>query len=134
MQAILVGSERDRDRVRWRLEGTAVTVVGEFATVADARSSGLVADAFIMSARVAGNVRSGVVELADRTDFEPLTPREVDVLELLVEGMSNKAIAHRLGISDQTVKFHVASITGKLGAANRTEVVRRAIRRGLITV
>jgi two-component system, NarL family, nitrate/nitrite response regulator NarL len=56
------------------------------------------------------------------------------VLELLAEGLPNKAIAARLGISDQTVKFHVASITGKLGAANRTDAVRRAVRRGLITL
>jgi DNA-binding NarL/FixJ family response regulator len=65
---------------------------------------------------------------------EPLTPREVEVLELLAEGMPNKAIAERLHISDQTVKFHVASISGKLGAANRTDAVRRAVRRGLITL
>ena len=48
------------------------------------------------------------------------------MLELLAEGLPNKAIAARLGISDQTVKFHVASIAGKLGAANRTDAVRRA--------
>ena len=65
---------------------------------------------------------------------EPLTPREHDVLELLAEGLSNKGIAARLGISDQTVKFHVASICGKLGVANRTEAVRKALRRGLITL
>jgi DNA-binding NarL/FixJ family response regulator len=47
--------------------------------------------------------------------------------------MPNQAIARRLGISDQTVKFHVASITSKLGAHNRTEAVRLAVRRGLIT-
>ena len=46
----------------------------------------------------------------------------------------DKAIATRLGISDQTVKFHVASISGKLGARNRTDAVRRAVRRGLITL
>jgi DNA-binding NarL/FixJ family response regulator len=68
-------------------------------------------------------------------DFvEHLTPREIEVLELLAEGLPNKAIALRLRISDQTVKFHVASICGKLSAANRTDAVRRAIRRGLITV
>ena len=56
------------------------------------------------------------------------------MLELLAEGLPNKAIAARLGISDQTVKFHVASIAGKLGAANRTDAVRRAVRRGLISL
>lgn len=65
---------------------------------------------------------------------EPLTVREVEVLELLADGLSNKAIAARLGISDQTVKFHVAAICGKLGAANRTDAVRRAIRRGLVSL
>jgi DNA-binding NarL/FixJ family response regulator len=71
---------------------------------------------------------------ADLDGPEPLTPREVEVLELLAEGLANKAIAERLGISDQTVKFHVGSISGKLGAANRTDAVRRAVRRGLITL
>src|SRR5207247_2957466 len=65
---------------------------------------------------------------------EELTPREIQVLELLAEGLPNKAIADRLHISDQTVKFHVSSISGKLGAANRTDAVRRAVRRGLITL
>jgi DNA-binding NarL/FixJ family response regulator len=65
---------------------------------------------------------------------EPLTPREIQVLELLAEGLPNKAIAARLQISDQTVKFHVSSISGKLGAANRTDAVRRAVRRGLIAL
>lgn len=65
---------------------------------------------------------------------EPLTQRELQVLELLAEGLPNKSIAERLGISDQTVKFHVASISGKLGASNRTDAVRRAVRRGLLTL
>ena len=69
------------------------------------------------------------------TQFEePLTPREIEVLELLAEGLPNKAIALRLRISDQTVKFHVASISAKLGAKNRTDAVRRAVRRGLVTL
>jgi len=65
---------------------------------------------------------------------EPLTQREIQVLELLAEGLPNKAIADRLKISDQTVKFHVSSISAKLGAVNRTDAVRRAVRRGLITL
>ena len=56
------------------------------------------------------------------------------MLELLAEGLPNKAIADRLNISDQTVKFHVSSISAKLGAANRTDAVRRAVRRGLIAL
>jgi DNA-binding NarL/FixJ family response regulator len=63
---------------------------------------------------------------------EPLTAREIEVLALLASGLSNKSIADRLGISDQTVKFHVAAICGKLGATNRTDAARRALRRGLI--
>ena len=66
--------------------------------------------------------------------IETLTPRELEVLELLAEGSPNKAIARRLAISDQTVKFHIASILGKLGASNRTDAVRRALRRGLLTL
>ena len=65
---------------------------------------------------------------------ETLTPRELDVLALMAEGLSNKRIAERLGISDQTVKFHVASIGGKLNALNRTDAVRRGLRRGLISL
>jgi two-component system, NarL family, response regulator YdfI len=63
---------------------------------------------------------------------EPLTPREVEVLGMLAEGQSNKAIAHRLGISEHTVKFHVTSIMGKLDAGSRTEAVTQGIRQGLI--
>lgn len=63
---------------------------------------------------------------------EPLTPREKDVLRLLASGLANKEIAARLGISDHTVKYHVASILGKLGAASRTEAVSIGMRRGLI--
>lgn len=64
--------------------------------------------------------------------IEALTERELDVLQLLAEGLSNKAIALQLGISDHTVKFHVNAIMGKLDAQNRTEAVVRATRLGLI--
>ena len=63
---------------------------------------------------------------------EPLTPRESEVLQMLAGGLGNKQIAAKLGISDHTVKFHVASILGKLGAASRTEAVSLGIRRGLV--
>jgi DNA-binding NarL/FixJ family response regulator len=63
---------------------------------------------------------------------EALTPREDDVLQLLADGMTNKAIAHQLGITDHTVKFHVNAIMTKLGAQSRTEAVVRATRAGLI--
>jgi two-component system, NarL family, response regulator YdfI len=63
-----------------------------------------------------------------------LTSREVEILEMLAEGFSNQAIARRLGISTYTVKFHVASILEKLGAASRTEAVTLGVRRGLISL
>ena len=65
---------------------------------------------------------------------EQMTRRERDVLALLGDGLGNRAIAERLGISDQTVKFHVASVCGKLDALNRTDAVRRGLQRGLIAL
>jgi DNA-binding NarL/FixJ family response regulator len=66
--------------------------------------------------------------------LEPLTLREQEVLNLMADGCSNKAVAGRLGISEHTAKFHVASVLAKLGAANRADAVRRGIRRGLVSV
>ncbi len=65
---------------------------------------------------------------------EGLTPRELEVLQLLAAGLGNKEIASRLAISEHTVKFHVAAIMGKLGAASRTEAVTLGIRHGLIMI
>ena len=66
--------------------------------------------------------------------LEPLTARETEVLALLAEGAGNKEIAARLKISENTAKFHVSSILGKLGATTRTEAVTRGYRRGLILI
>ena len=66
--------------------------------------------------------------------FGDLTPREVQVLGLLSEGLSNKGIAKRLEISEHTVKFHVNALLGKFGARTRTEVVARAVGSGLVTL
>lgn len=66
--------------------------------------------------------------------IEHLTPRELEVLRLMGSGSANKEIAEELHISENTVKFHVASILGKLNAASRTEAVARGLRTGLIPV
>jgi NarL family two-component system response regulator YdfI len=65
---------------------------------------------------------------------EEITSREADVLRMLAEGLVNKDIAARLGISEHTVKFHISSILDKLGASTRTEAVTLGIRRGLIPI
>jgi len=61
-----------------------------------------------------------------------LTPRERDVIALLAEGLSNKAIGQRLGISPDTAKFHVGRLIDKLDATGRTDAVAHAARRGII--
>ena len=76
---------------------------------------------------VANAVMLGVMD-------ESLTAREREVLELVSQGLSNKLIARRLQISEHTVKFHISSISTKLGAASRTDAVSRGVRLGLITL
>lgn len=159
MRVVLVGPAHDRARLRSQLNGAAIDVVAEFPSLAAARAADVDADALLLApadgvrlppsplrgfgaASKPGTTyegeertsRSPARDDADDIPEEPLTPREIQVLELLAEGLPNKAIATRLRISDQTVKFHVASIAGKLGAANRTDAVRRAVRRGLLTL
>lgn len=63
---------------------------------------------------------------------EELTPREIQVLQLLAEGLVNRDIADRLNISEHTIKFHIGSILGKLQVSSRTEAVTRGLRSGLI--
>jgi two-component system nitrate/nitrite response regulator NarL len=78
--------------------------------------------------QVVPNIR-GRVEL-----IEPLTSRELEVVQLLSGGLSNKEIAQRLAITDHTVKFHLNGVLRKLGVASRTEAVVRAARLGLVTL
>jgi DNA-binding NarL/FixJ family response regulator len=127
MRVVLVGRAADRDRLRGDLIEREIEIVAEMPTLAAAREAGVRADAFVLASAADADRDAG-----DRGGGEPLTPRELDVLNLIALGLPNKAIADRLGISDQTVKFHVAAIIGKLGAANRTEAVRLAVRRGLL--
>ena len=65
---------------------------------------------------------------------EELTPREHDVLSLVADGLRNKDIARELGVSEHTVKFHLAAVFGKLGASSRTEAVRRGLQLGIIHI
>lgn len=84
---------------------------------------GQTADLAIVPRERPSNGETGDVEL---------TPRELDVLALMAEGASNKAIARQLGISVHTAKFHVGSILDKLDATGRTDAVAHAARRGVI--
>jgi DNA-binding NarL/FixJ family response regulator len=102
-----------------------VTVVGEASTVTAGRLAAAAANAYVLLIPVTGDEEALV---------EPLTPRETQVLELVADGLPNKAIAGVLGVSDETVKFHLASIFGKLGASNRTDAVRLALRHGLVPI
>src|SRR4051812_31748979 len=111
MRVLLVGAPADRARLRSRMEA-GWDIAGEFPTLAEARASGFESDGILVA------TPHGVRPHSD-PPTESLTPRETQVLALLAEGLPNKAIAGRLGISDQTVKFYVASICGKLGASNR---------------
>jgi DNA-binding NarL/FixJ family response regulator len=125
VRVLVIGPPAERARLIARLPAD-LEVVGEVQTLAEARETSVSAEAWLV-APAGDNDRSD-----DLSGTEPLTPRELEVVELLAQGLSNKAIAARLGISDQTVKFHVASICGKLGAANRTEAAHRALRLGVI--
>jgi DNA-binding NarL/FixJ family response regulator len=126
MRLIVIGSAAERRRLREALERSAPEIVAEFGSLAEARRSGMTADGVIASTPDDGD--------DDAPGPELLTSRELEVLQLIADGLPNKAIATRLGISDQTVKFHVSSISGKLGAANRTDAVRLAVRRGLLAL
>jgi DNA-binding NarL/FixJ family response regulator len=126
MDVLLVGAEKDRAKLRAILPDN-LHVVAEAGSLDEARADDHHVDAWVFApARRRHD--------PDDPPYETLTPREREVLALLAEGFPNKQIALRLGISDQTAKFHVASIYGKLGASNRTEAVRIAFHRGLVTI
>jgi DNA-binding NarL/FixJ family response regulator len=105
-----------RDATPEEIEGALHAVAAGLVVITPEASSALLA-----------STRPPVEALA-----EPLSVRELAVLTLLVEGLSNKLIAHQLDISEHTVKTHVTAILAKLGAASRTEAVSQAIRRGLV--
>lgn len=98
-------------------------------------AAGLVAVAqglWVVDPALGGALTAALPPRLDEAPVEALTPRELEVLHGLADGLANKEIARRYGISEHTVKFHVNAILGKLGAQSRTEAVVRATRAGLI--
>ena len=110
------------DATATQLQAAVVAVAQGFVVLPSAYSAQL-----YEQRPTANAVMLGVVD-------ESLTAREREVLELVSQGLSNKLIARRLQISEHTVKFHISSISTKLGAASRTDAVSRGVRLGLITL
>jgi two-component system, NarL family, response regulator YdfI len=107
-------------------------VAGEIVAAIEATVAGLVAlhpdavEALLLAASSATRL------LPSSSQQQALTPREIEVLGMMAEGLGNKEIAWRLGLSEHTVKFHVSAIFAKLNATSRTEAVILGIRQGLI--
>ena len=121
-------------------DGIAAVLCAPVDPVLIAAAARLAASGYRISAGAAGashhppgEAIADADESADRLPVH-LSPREAEVLALLAEGAPNKVIARRLGISVHTVKFHVAALLVKLGAANRTDAIATAMRQGLVLV
>jgi two-component system, NarL family, response regulator YdfI len=108
-------------------------VAEEIEAAIHAAASGLVVLEDVIAESLAGRV-AVVPRGESETPAEALTAREIEALTMIAEGLGNKSIAQRMGISEHTVKFHLSSIFAKLGVASRTEAVKVGIRRGLIMV
>jgi two-component system NarL family response regulator len=107
---------------------------GELRTMLDAVARGEAAITPAIAARIIAELARGdrAAEPAEAPDPDRLTEREVGVLRGVVEGLRNKEIAGRLGISENTVKFHLRNILDKLHAQSRAEAAARAVREGLL--
>lgn len=131
---VLAIVEDDRDGVRALAFGAA----GLLSRGADAERLVLAAKAALGGLLALDPAVAGVAGASRDSDagtpVETLTGREREVLTLMAEGLANKLIAGRLGISEHTAKFHVHTILGKLGTQSRTEAVVRAVRLGLIAI
>jgi len=132
---VRIGRNED-DADAWVLAGDELVVRG-----AQGASAQLAADASAPRLRAAvAAVLEGLSvrespwlgDVRDPPEHEPLTPRELEVFELLGKGLSNREIGGVLGISAHTAKYHVAQILAKVGAATRAEAVHEGLRCGLI--
>lgn len=109
-------------------DATAIEIVA----AVEAAAAGLVTLPADLALEVVGPPRPPATTRQPAPTTPPLTPREVEILGMLAEGLANKNIAARLGISEHTVKTHVASILTKLDAFSRAEAVAIGVRQGLI--
>jgi DNA-binding NarL/FixJ family response regulator len=136
---VLLTDEADSDWIFDALPDGATAILprdampGEIVASIEAVAAGL----YVLSPEILGRLLAGRKpprQAASGVPFETLTLREIEVLAMLAEGLGNKEIARQLDISDNTVKFHLSSIFGKLGATNRTEAVMFGMRHGFIMV
>jgi DNA-binding NarL/FixJ family response regulator len=134
---VLLTDEADSDWILDALPGGATAILprdsmpAEIVAAIEATAAGL----YVLSPEILGRILAGRKpprHAASGVPFETLTLREIEVLTMLAEGLGNKEIARQLDISDNTVKFHLSSIFGKLGATNRTEAVMFGMRHGFI--
>ena len=132
---VLLGVEPPRNRAAWGPAARGYlgrdANADEITAAVRAVASGLaVIEPALMRELVGG--QAATITGASTAGEEPLTPRELEVLQLVAAGLPNKTIALRLNISEHTAKFHVSSVLSKLGAASRTEAVTTAARQGLL--
>lgn len=129
---VRIGSPGD-DGDAWVLAGEEIAVRGPHGAHAQLSAD---ASAARLRAAVAAVLEGLSVRespwFADAPAHEPLTPRELEVFELMAKGLSNREIGGVLGISAHTAKYHVAQILAKVGAATRAEAVHEGLRAGLI--
>ncbi|MGF6291290.1 DNA-binding response regulator [Paraburkholderia youngii] len=136
---VLLSDDPDSDWMLDALPTDAVAILprnampAEIVVSIEAVAAGLCVLAPDVLARLLAETRPSRQKAPGET-FEALTLREIEVLAMLADGLGNKEIARQLDISDNTVKFHLSSIFGKLGATNRTEAVMLGMRHGFIMV
>jgi DNA-binding NarL/FixJ family response regulator len=136
---VLLTDEADSDWVLEALPRDAAAILPREATPGEIVASieAVAAGLCVLSSEILGRLlaaRKTPRQTASDVPFEALTSREIEVLTMLAEGLGNKEIARQLDISDNTVKFHLSGIFGKLGATNRTEAVMLGMRHGFVMV
>lgn len=136
---VLLTDEADSDRIQQALRSDGAAILSRDATAVEiaAAIEAAAAGLFVVSPDILGKLLANPASSqspASTAPIEALTPREIEVLAMLAEGLGNKEIARQLAISDNTVKFHLSAVFGKLGAASRTEAVLLGMRHGLIMV
>ena len=134
MNVVVVARDPSRRRTLiQRVEDAGWTVRADVPAEADLTSEDLDGVAvLIVDAQDAHGSQPRLETSADLA--EPLTSRELEVLEQMAAGLSNRQIALALGISEHTVKFHVSAILGKLGVSSRSAAIRHGMRQGLVTL